>query len=752
MSSTITSEIQLDSMIRLSGAEQPLEQQKMMEYQLRTSQQSDQHEQNILTNNMSNYPNQATDSFQEYTPPTQFDQKFQTDELMMDINGVQVQEQINTSTSLMLDTGYQFVNDNDFASVDDQLPSYMRGQTSTNPEISNMIVEKTEQTHLSTQSQNLTLQQLQELIQTNPQLLQDLLMKMNNPSLTLNPTPSARPPSPSYICTIEPTSRIFYDQGSQSHFLKDQKSTQSQMSSQKSDESESVFEPSHLNYKANIADQEQLPLFHEQLSHSKLNKYADKYDLCQVHPKMKKNHLCTETQEHLCDTCIISDEHKDHTTAPLSKISLEIHKQFTSHFHQFENSMNAIDRIDAKNWKTTLRSNYLQLFDELFNSLDVIKNQKLRDINEIFTLINIKEVNHGLNEMQVSHDIAKKYTNLVNHMFDQNQYSAITKRQDQFTLVGQSMSQLTHDCNGLLDLAQSKRRKLDIMQNQMQSLVLKIKNETEEKLKSIVDEELIICDVQKLRDFTKTQEQESLELKKRKEARSGFYYFLKEQKPIIQTLQPNMKYLEIIAYLQTKWTSLNEEAKLTYEMMASDHERQLDQDQKKRLGLIPKNFDSDKEMKTPVKVSLQQDGFDQKSKRQIQSAPKESSDDSIFSNSDKDNSPLQSKPRKQNQPTSIQEQEKPKSLLGKRKLKEREGQQPDNLGTTEDEQTSSQEKKNDHQSQKPRQLHQESDKKTGKSAPIKKQQATPQNPPTKKTHQVTVKNLNKQPSNNINKI
>jgi len=62
------------------------------------------------------------------------------------------------------------------------------------------------------------------------------------------------------------------------------------------------------------------------MMNSKLDKYGTKYDLCNIHPKMKKNHLCAETQEHLCDTCIISDDHKDHTTAPLSKIALEIHK------------------------------------------------------------------------------------------------------------------------------------------------------------------------------------------------------------------------------------------------------------------------------------------------------------------------------------------------------------------------------------------------------------------------------------------
>lgn len=114
---------------------------------------------------------------------------------------------------------------------------------------------------------------------------------------------------------------------------------------------------------------------------------------------MKKNHLCLEDQEHLCDTCIITDKYKDSTTAPLSKIALEIHKQFSTHFISFEEQMTAIERIDAKNWKNKLRHTYLQLFDDLFSSLKDIRNQKLKEINEVFSTINVKEVNHGMNEM-----------------------------------------------------------------------------------------------------------------------------------------------------------------------------------------------------------------------------------------------------------------------------------------------------------------------------------------------------------------
>ena len=96
--------------------------------------------------------------------------------------------------------------------------------------------------------------------------------------------------------------------------------------------------------------------------------------------------------------------------------------------------------------------------------------------------------------MQISHDVAVKYTNLINTMFDANQYSAITKRQEQFQLLNESMKQLTYDCNGLLDLAQSKRRKLSQVSEKMQYMVESLKKETDERVKQVIHDKLIIDD------------------------------------------------------------------------------------------------------------------------------------------------------------------------------------------------------------------------------------------------------------------
>jgi len=68
-----------------------------------------------------------------------------------------------------------------------------------------------------------------------------------------------------------------------------------------------------------------------------------------------------------------------------------------------------IEKIDAKNWKVKLRKKYISLFDDLFGSLETIKNMKLKEINKIFATIEVRDVNSKLNEMQISHDVAVNY-------------------------------------------------------------------------------------------------------------------------------------------------------------------------------------------------------------------------------------------------------------------------------------------------------------------------------------------------------
>jgi hypothetical protein len=52
-------------------------------------------------------------------------------------------------------------------------------------------------------------------------------------------------------------------------------------------------------------------------------------------------------------------------------------------------------------------------------------------------------------------------------------------------MVGDSMAYLVKDCEGLVELAGLKRRKLDNLSSKMKDLVSTLKSETEDKLKQI---------------------------------------------------------------------------------------------------------------------------------------------------------------------------------------------------------------------------------------------------------------------------
>lgn len=118
-----------------------------------------------------------------------------------------------------------------------------------------------------------------------------------------------------------------------------------------------------------------------------------------------------------------------------------------------------------------LRKNYLRLFDELFQSLFEIRDTKLKEINTAFKKIDVEEVNKNMNTMKVSHDLAKSYQTILQTMFDHNQYSSIATRQSQFNLIGDSMGFLVNDCKDLMDIAATKRRRLDDLSETMRDMV-----------------------------------------------------------------------------------------------------------------------------------------------------------------------------------------------------------------------------------------------------------------------------------------
>ncbi len=74
----------------------------------------------------------------------------------------------------------------------------------------------------------------------------------------------------------------------------------------------------------------------------------------------------------------------------------------------------------------------------------------------------------------------------------------------------------------------------------------------------------------------------------RKEARTGFYYFLKEQRDKLAADHPQLKQIEVIAFLQAKWTALSHEEKLAFEMTDTQPKVTLNLDKQGDCLKVPK--------------------------------------------------------------------------------------------------------------------------------------------------------------------
>ena len=137
-------------------------------------------------------------------------------------------------------------------------------------------------------------------------------------------------------------------------------------------------------------------------------------------------------------------------------------------------------------------------------------------------------------------------------------------------MIGDSMGFLVNDCKDLMGIAATKRRRLDDLSDTMRDMVSSLKKETDKNLRQ-VSSELNMSRDKQASAYIKMQHKESdAILKKQREAHTGFYYFMKEQKQRIHNEAPYMKEIEVIAFLQAKWTALSAEDKLSFEMQGGD--------------------------------------------------------------------------------------------------------------------------------------------------------------------------------------
>ena len=53
-----------------------------------------------------------------------------------------------------------------------------------------------------------------------------------------------------------------------------------------------------------------------------------------------------------------------------------------------------------------------------------------------------------------------------------------------------------------------------------------------------------------------------------------FYHFMVEMKPKVEVIAPELKYLEVIAFLQEQWEQLGTEQKKKYDLKVAEKKRE----------------------------------------------------------------------------------------------------------------------------------------------------------------------------------
>ena len=88
--------------------------------------------------------------------------------------------------------------------------------------------------------------------------------------------------------------------------------------------------------------------------------------------------------EHLCDLCLLMQEHKSKNVTPLARLALDLVQDYQDVFAQFTDNLKAINKINPADWMRVLRKNLLELFNNLNSNFAEYRNKKLDNIASLF--------------------------------------------------------------------------------------------------------------------------------------------------------------------------------------------------------------------------------------------------------------------------------------------------------------------------------------------------------------------------------
>lgn len=160
-----------------------------------------------------------------------------------------------------------------------------------------------------------------------------------------------------------------------------------------------------------------------------------------------------------------------------------------------------------------------------------------------------------LNELINSRDLAQQLRTDMSKMFDSNLFASVCSREPQietYTRGLKILSYLSEECQGIQN---HKRQKLDVLGSEVKKLISRCKRETNENLRQL-SKELVHSE----RSLRHKQQ----EIKEVKRVETPFLKFMRVNQHIVEHLDSSLSLLEVAAFLQAKWESMDESEQLKY--------------------------------------------------------------------------------------------------------------------------------------------------------------------------------------------
>ncbi|TNV80125.1 hypothetical protein FGO68_gene2810 [Halteria grandinella] len=328
---------------------------------------------------------------------------------------------------------------------------------------------------------------------------------------------------------------------------------------------------------AAISQMDQLFDFHQSYDADKVTQK----ELCSDHG-LRKTSYCLECQKYICDRCLPMSKHSEHKTQHLSVIAFKVFQAVTNEFQQFEKNIGFVQEVRPHEWKTLIRDKLIKFFDMINERLKVLKEFSFKQLNAVIKSMNYTQLQKDIGDLEKCQDLIKNNYHTLKQAFENNHFSQIASRQKHYRAFIESLEILNLQGQNCREMVNSKLGHIKKIEQNLDRLKLKIKEK--------------ILEDKKLMTFQVSQElqQEQNQDTNKHLYITAFSVYVQEKKAQIATQNPKWSLLQVIAYLQERWSKEDPRVRDNYQGRAERMAQEF------KMNLINQNNDYQKNGLNPV--------------------------------------------------------------------------------------------------------------------------------------------------------